>query len=135
MSAADLRSLVRGGMTVGLHGRDHLDWRRLDENALADELVGARHTIAAAAGRSVDEVAIPFGAYDRRVIRRLQEEGFARILTSDRGTFRPSARIWNRTSIRDDMTDAEIGAILSGHARPATRIRRAASRFARRHLR
>jgi GT2 family glycosyltransferase len=135
LAPADLRALRDMGMTVGLHGRDHVDWRRIDDARLADETVAARRELAGMLGQPVTEVAIPFGSYDRRVLGWLRRQGFARIMTSDRGTFRPADVIWNRTSIRGDMTPQEIDTVLAGRASAPVRLRRAAARAMKRWVR
>jgi peptidoglycan/xylan/chitin deacetylase (PgdA/CDA1 family) len=135
LSAADLRSLVAMGMTVGLHGRAHNRWPTLDDANLVDETVRARSDIALAAGCPIDEVAIPFGAYDRRVFGWLERQDFRRILTSDRGPFDPAARVWNRNTVRADMTAAQIEAILAGRLGWTERVRLAVSQFLRRRVR
>ena len=135
LSREDLRTLAAMGMTVGLHGRHHLDWRTLDDAALEDETVRARDEVALAAGRPVDEVAIPFGAYDSRVFTWLERHGFRRILTSDRGTFDPVARVWNRNTMMAGMNADEVETILTGNAGPLERMKQAASRAYRRRFR
>jgi len=135
LSAADLRSLVAMGMTVGLHGRAHSKWPTLDDAGLADETVRARSEIAHAAGCLVDEVAIPFGAYNRRVFGWLERQDFRRILTSDRGPFDPTARVWNRNTVRADTTEAQIEAMIAGRLGATERVRLAASQFIRRRVR
>lgn len=135
LSAAELRDLCDSGMTIGLHGRSHVDWRTLDDERLADETVTARREIAEATGRPVDEVAIPFGAYDSRVFAWLERHEFRRILTSDRGTFDPAARVWNRNTMLADMDGAAIDAILTPAPPALERIRMAASQAYRRRFR
>lgn len=135
LSHADLRMLTSMGMTVGLHGRNHLDWRTLDDAGLEDETISARDEVAEASGRPVDEVAIPYGAYDSRVFAWLEHHGFRHILTSDRGTFDPDARVWNRNTMMADMGDDMIEAILAGSVGPLERVKLAASRAYRRRLR
>lgn len=132
LSPADLRALAARGMTVGLHGRHHVDWRSLDDAGLADETGAARAEIAEAVGQPVDEVAIPFGAYNLRVIEHLAGQGFRRILTSDSGPFDPHALIWNRNSLRSDMSAEAIDAIFQARAPLAGRLRQALSRIVRR---
>ena len=135
LSSDELKSLAAGGAEVGLHGRGHLDWRSTNAPQLADEPVGAPEGIAAATGRPVDEVAIPFGAYDSRVFAWLQQQGFRHILTSDRGTFDPDAQVWNRNTIMAEMDAAAIDAILSPGHHPLERITMAASQVYRRRFR
>ena len=135
LSRADTRALADMGMAVGLHGKDHVDWRRLDPATLADETVTARQDLSEAAGQAIDSVAIPFGGYDRRVIAHLRRCNFARIYTSDGGMSHAAQRICNRTSVRNDMSMDRIDALLAGQDRPARRLKRLVSTTVRRHLR
>jgi peptidoglycan/xylan/chitin deacetylase (PgdA/CDA1 family) len=130
----DCRSLVQHGMAVGLHGRNHVDWRALSEADFADETVAAREEVAAASGQPVTAVGVPFGNYNRRVIARLKRQGFDPIYTSDSGSAGAGARIRNRTSLRSDMPPSRIAALLDGSEPLKPRLRRALSTFLRRNV-
>ena len=134
LSDADIRALRDMGMQVGLHGADHVDWRRCSPDKLAHETVAARQRIADSLDRPVTEVAIPFGAYNAGVIRHLKQLGFARIHTSDGGWTDSRARIAARTSIRADMTIADVEAILDRREPLKRRARRWVSTRLRRHF-
>lgn len=133
LSAADCRALADAGMGIGLHGMDHVDWRALDAVQLDAETVTARAVVAAVAGRPVDSVAIPFGAYNRRVIAHLRHCGFTRIYTSDGGRAGRGV-IRNRTSIRADMDIAGVRRIMESRCKLVDRLRRHLSTFVRRRL-
>ncbi len=133
LTREDCRALREAGHEVGLHGRHHVDWRQLDDTALADETERARTEVETAAGGPVESVGIPFGAYNRRVIAHLRRTGFHRIYTSD-GGLAGRGDIRNRTSIRADMTLDQVAAILAGREPASARLRRLASTFVRRHL-
>lgn len=134
LSPADARLLVSMGMRIGLHGRDHVDWRRLTPDRLMAETVAARADLAEAAGTAIDRVAIPFGAYNRRVIAHLKRCGFRRIYTSDGGPSRTGDRICSRTSVRDDMMLEQIAALIDGRVPLVSKLRRTVSSTVRRHL-
>lgn len=134
LSAADARSLLAMGMRIGLHGRDHVDWRALDELALDRETVEARTVLAAVADTAIDAVSIPFGAYNQRVIRRLRQLGYAHIYTTDGGTTTSRDIIRNRTSIRSDMTLEDVAAILDDRTTLGRRARRLLSTTLRRSI-
>lgn len=123
-SREDAKQLFAQGMIVGLHGRDHRDWKTLEKADLEQETVIARAELAEVIGAPIAEVAIPFGSYDCRVMKWLKRQGFARIHTSDRGKCDPHSLIWNRNTLRSDMSDAELGSILSGHEPVWQRIHR-----------
>lgn len=130
----DLVALRRSGMTIGLHGRNHVDWRRLDDAALSDETDAARVELEDASGAPVDHAGIPFGAYDARVMRWLCARSFATIQTSDGGPARAGARILPRTSVRQDMDMAAVRQILSGREGAVRKVRRTVSMALRRHV-
>ncbi len=85
LDGADLRELQAAGMTIGSHGWHHLDWRRTDDRTLERETRGALDRIAAEIGQPVDAVGIPFGSYDRRVLKQLRRSGVRTAFTSDGG--------------------------------------------------
>lgn len=86
LDGPQLRSLAQGGMAIGSHGWDHLDWRRLTEkDTFEREVFQARTVIedTVAAG-AITAVAIPFGSYDRPVLAAVGQ-AFSQIYTSDGG--------------------------------------------------
>jgi peptidoglycan/xylan/chitin deacetylase (PgdA/CDA1 family) len=85
VDAAALRDLLAAGMAIGSHGWNHVDWRRTDDKALQHETLGALHEISAVIGIQVDEVGVPFGSYDRRVLNQLRGGGVRTVYTSDGG--------------------------------------------------
>ena len=99
LSRDDVRDLANNGFEVGLHGRDHVDWRRSSNAELEAETVDARMELADAVGTPPNSVAIPFGAYDRRVINHLRAQHFSHVYTSDSGLSRPGAYFQPRTSV------------------------------------
>lgn len=104
-----IRALLREGMRVGSHGMDHRPWRRLPEADLRRELVDARQKLEAVCGRAIESVACPFGSYGRKVLRRLREEGYRTVFTSDRGPAVREAWFQPRTTVtaRESLADVE----------------------------
>jgi peptidoglycan/xylan/chitin deacetylase (PgdA/CDA1 family) len=92
--------MMEAGMKIGSHGWSHIDWRKADDVTLDQEVNGARRKIEDIIGRKVDNVAIPFGSYDRRVMNMLG--AFDRIYTSDTGLVPVSGRIFPRWSYQKD---------------------------------
>jgi peptidoglycan/xylan/chitin deacetylase (PgdA/CDA1 family) len=107
LDASGVRELHRAGMVIGSHGWAHRDWRRLDwgpggVSEVEDELVRARQHLEDLTGSEVSEVAVPFGSYDRHVVRALRRTRVSRVYTSDGGWARAGAWLQARTSIRAD---------------------------------
>jgi peptidoglycan/xylan/chitin deacetylase (PgdA/CDA1 family) len=134
LSRAQIGQLQRMGMEIGLHGRDHVDWRRLDESGRRAEIPRARAELAELLGGPVRGVAIPFGAYDRRVMSYLKREGFERIHTSDGGRARAGARVQPRVSLRSDSSEAELAALLDGTEPALGRLTRRLRRALKEHV-
>lgn len=132
LSSADLADLVARGHTVGTHGADHVDWRRLSGAAVERELDQARSLLSEAAGAPIDAAAVPFGNYDRKTLARLKQRDFRVVYTSDGGGADRSSWLQARTSIRGDMGRADIAAILKGDAPPLRRARRVLAKLKKR---
>lgn len=134
LSPADIYALQERGMTIGLHGRHHLDWRTLDKATLIDETKTAAHDLLKITGIPPEEVAIPFGAYNRSVISHLKKLPFTKIMTSDSGHTDINQRVQARTSLRSDMTMNHLDIILNDSFGIQARMRRQLSQFVRQYI-
>jgi len=112
LDAAAIHDLSSGGMSIGSHGVHHRDWRKLDDTELDEEIAGARRMLEDLGGAAIDEAAIPFGSYDRRVLAKLRLEGYRRAYTSDGGVVRPDSwlkarntldRFWQHKNVVDEL--------------------------------
>ncbi|MCK7615561.1 polysaccharide deacetylase family protein [Roseibium sediminicola] len=101
LSADQMRQILAAGSTIGSHGHDHVDWRKLDAVGIQHELVDARRRIEDTVGTAVTEAAIPFGAFDRRVLHLLRTAGYSRIYTSTSGLAYDQAWFCPRWSVTD----------------------------------
>lgn len=128
----DVRTLAEAGMTIGSHGWAHRDWRRIGPGQELEEFTQARQVLADLIGCPVTRVAIPFGSYDRNVLRRLRGTGVSRAYTSDGGPARAGAWLQPRTSLRWDLGDAWIEEVLSGSPAPRVQARRRAAQLVKR---
>ncbi|MFO7250721.1 MAG: polysaccharide deacetylase family protein [Actinomycetes bacterium] len=132
LDADGVRELVAAGMTVGSHGWAHRDWRRLDARQASEEFGAAHRVLSELTGRPVTRVAIPFGSYDRHVLRRLRQAGVTRAYTSDGGRARPDAWLQARTSLRHDLDAAWTRRVLDERPAPLARARSLAARTVKR---
>ena len=81
LDARALLLLRQAGMAVGSHGWNHVDLRPLSDIELVHETDDSQVRIAEACESAVDRFSVPFGSYDRRVLRRLR--GYSTVYTSD----------------------------------------------------
>ncbi|MGA2128936.1 MAG: polysaccharide deacetylase family protein [Xanthobacteraceae bacterium] len=105
LDGSALNELASSGMTIGSHGWSHVDWRRVDDATLDVEINAARAKIADLVGRTVDAVAVPFGSYDRRVVRRLRRSNIGTVFTSDGGRAPLSGWLLPRDVFRTSWDD------------------------------
>ena len=116
LSRSDLRTLEAAGMAVGTHGFNHIDWRHASEDDLTRELCTARAQLADTLGRPVDEIAVPYGAYNARVLKCLRQHNYRAVFTSDGGSASYSGWLRPRTCIRRDTSLANIDEIVGRSA-------------------
>jgi peptidoglycan/xylan/chitin deacetylase (PgdA/CDA1 family) len=103
LSGEQIRAMIAAGMRIGSHGWDHVDWRNLDEAGRRREIHDARRRIEDEAGVPVTEAAIPFGAFDKDVLRHLKEAGYSRVYTSTMGMSYDSAWFCPRWSVTESF--------------------------------
>jgi peptidoglycan/xylan/chitin deacetylase (PgdA/CDA1 family) len=114
-------------MEIGTHGKDHRNWRGLDEATLDAELGEARRRIEDICGAGVTKAAIPFGSYDRRVLKRLHRERFACVYTSDRGLAQCDAWLKPRDTMDKTWSEQKIMQVLAAKPSMRARLRREAA--------
>lgn len=135
LSTANIRAIDAMGMEIGLHGQDHIDWRHADDAVLSAELVDARDALADVVGKAITTLAIPFGAYNRRVMRRLARSDFKRIYTSDTGLARRHDRFARRNPVMAWHGATDVEAIIDDEVSLARRVRRSIAPFIKRTFR
>lgn len=130
-----VRELRKAGMAVGSHGWAHRNWRRLTPAQADEEIARASDVLGDLIGRPVTRVAIPYGAYDGRVLRRLRCARVTQAYTSDGGRARPGSWLQARNSVRHDLDSVWISSVLDGTASLPTRARQVAARTIKRFRR
>ena len=105
LDRAGILDIVASGMEVGSHGWGHVNWRRADDKALDAEIDEAPKLISDIVGYTVNTVAIPFGSYDRRVLRRLRRSQINTVLTSDGGRAQLTGWMFPREVFRVSWDD------------------------------
>lgn len=123
---ADLAALLGAGMGIGSHGAAHVDLRGVPPEELEREASGSRTVLAEATGRAVDAFALPFGSYDRRVLRALRS--YARVYSSDGARADDGMHPVPRFSVLADWTAADAARACAGRPSAAVRARDALKR-------
>jgi peptidoglycan/xylan/chitin deacetylase (PgdA/CDA1 family) len=113
LSVGAIHELLEAGMSVQSHGMRHRVWRGLDGAAMREELVSARAIIEDVIGRAVDEVAIPYCLYDRRVLAALRDADYRHVFTCDRGPAKASAWLQARNQISAGEDGRKVAEITS----------------------
>lgn len=127
LDAAGVRELAAAGMQIGSHGWAHRDWRRLAPDEVGPEIHDAPRLLEDLVGAPVDRVAVPFGSYDRIVLRRLRAAGTRRVFTSDGGRARPGRWLQRRTSLHAGLAPRDVAGLLAPQRSPHRLARRAAA--------
>lgn len=132
LSTQALRELVARGHEIGSHGASHVDWSACSFERLQEEIgLETRSRISTSAGVPIRAVAIPFGRFNRRVLKALRHAGYDAVYSSDGGAWRPGQYPIPRTSPRSDMSMQDIEAILLGREPVRRKLRRRLSRAVR----
>jgi peptidoglycan/xylan/chitin deacetylase (PgdA/CDA1 family) len=127
-----VRELLAAGMAIGSHGWDHRDWRGMNDADAERELTGAHRVLSNLTGHEVTRVAIPFGSYDRHVLRRLRAAKVSCAYTSDGGRARRDAWLQARTSLRHDLDANWVSGVLDATPSPVRLARGTAVRTIKR---
>lgn len=131
LDAAGVRDLQRAGMSIGSHGWAHRDWRHINDAEATEEFSVAHQVLGELTGEVVSRVAIPFGSYDRHVLRRLRAADVTCAFNSDGGPANRNDWLQARTSLRHDLDAAWIERVLAPRS-PAEAMRGTLARVAKR---
>ncbi len=112
LDKAAIRELQSAGMGIGNHGRSQRNLTTLSYAELEDEISTAGDELSQITGQDCSEVALPFGAYNRKVLKWLQSKRLSCIYTSDRGTTDSALRIKARESITGQMANMAMPDLL-----------------------
>lgn len=123
LSAEQLVALRGSGMSIGSHGWAHVDLRQTDAEQLRRETVDARDRLAEASQGPVDTFAIPFGSYDRRVLRSLR--AYRCVYTSDRGLAAGNPWLAPRCSYTREWNSESPSQVIRDEESVPARLRRA----------
>jgi peptidoglycan/xylan/chitin deacetylase (PgdA/CDA1 family) len=123
LNEAGILELLKAGMTIGNHGMYQRNLTTLSEREFEIEIDEAGKFLSDLTGSTISEVAIPYGAYNRRVLNWLQAKPLTAIFTSDRGLTSNEHRIKSRESITNTMSKMPMPDMLLGPRSLAKNLR------------
>jgi peptidoglycan/xylan/chitin deacetylase (PgdA/CDA1 family) len=114
MCAAEVGSLSSFGVEVGAHSMTHTSLSARSEEDQRAEIYGSREQCAQMSGARVRSFAYPYGDFDERSERLVEEAGFACACTTKHGAVRvpPDAFALPRIQVRNWTTE-ELARVLS----------------------
>jgi peptidoglycan/xylan/chitin deacetylase (PgdA/CDA1 family) len=113
LSEADILALRQAGMEIGSHGCAHIEWTKVSDEAIADDVTRSIGRLSEILNESVKDAAAPYGECDLRIMRVLRALGVRRVYSSFRGRTSDNAWIVRRTCLTADMTVDAIEKLLT----------------------
>ena len=119
--------LADAGMTIGSHGLHHTDLRRCNNTELERELTQSKEVIEDVLGVAVQEIGIPFGSYDRRVLSAIKKVGYKQAYTSDGGMAAEGAFLKPRNTIQNAGYENDVFELIQDSEKLGKRVKRTAA--------
>jgi peptidoglycan/xylan/chitin deacetylase (PgdA/CDA1 family) len=117
-----LRDLVSAGMEIGSLGMHYCDWRKLDSMMLHVEVHAGGRRIEDLCGKAVTKAGIPFGSYDRHVLKQLRAERYDCVYTSDGALAQSDAWLKPRQTVLHNVPEAAMASLITGYPSLADRL-------------
>ena len=116
LSWSQIREMHANGMSIQSHGHHHCYLTHLAEHELRQELEVSKRTIEDHLGAEVDFLAVPYGDFNRRVLRVARESGYGAVCTSRNWPARPNRYTINRTAVYGSTALHEFESLLARDA-------------------
>jgi peptidoglycan/xylan/chitin deacetylase (PgdA/CDA1 family) len=89
MAAARIRQLHQAGVDFGSHGASHVKLGEQDEARIREEVVRSKSVLEDLLGVPVGHFCYPYGSYDLRALKAVEEAGYSSATTCVRAPARP----------------------------------------------
>lgn len=109
--------------TIGSHGMMHRPWPDCDDAELEQEIGEAQKILSEICGRPITQAGLPFGRYNRTVLKRLKAHGSKVIFSSDGGPRLTRGHPVPRFSVRSDTRMDELASMIAESANLVSRTR------------
>jgi peptidoglycan/xylan/chitin deacetylase (PgdA/CDA1 family) len=118
VSWSQLRGMSAAGMTIGSHGRDHIDYSRVNPAIAQLELERSRLELEDALGKPTLNFAAPYGALGRSLVAAARRAGFQRIYSSNPWLAVADSAVVSRLAIYRDTDLRRFSAFATRDAFP-----------------
>lgn len=88
------------GMEIGCHSATHVSLRRLDQDALLNEVAGAGGTIAAVLGTAPVSFCYPYGHFSGAAQQAIKDSGFLGAVTTQNGIVKQDSYCYSLPRVR-----------------------------------
>jgi hypothetical protein len=125
MSVQQLRRLLEHGHQVESHSCSHPFLPDCSDERLRDELVQSRRELEDILGVAVNALSLPYGRWDRRVLRACREAGYSRVYTSDPwlpSAMRQGVMVTGRLTLRNSVDAAQLQRLLTAKGLAKVRL-------------
>jgi peptidoglycan/xylan/chitin deacetylase (PgdA/CDA1 family) len=123
LSSVQVRELSAEGFEIGSHGLNHVVWTNASNAELAREINDSKAILEDITGRSVQSAAVPFGLYDRRVLRELSRHDYHNVFSSDGGPRLTTTLPTPRYSLQRGVDLASLASLIEKSSSTFGRIR------------
>lgn len=121
LQAEHIRLLHAAGMASGSHSTCHQRWTEMSDEEIARDVNASCETLAELIDAPVTDVAIPYGACNRRVLAVLRNLGVTRVYSSLPGPNSAQSWIVRRDCVDVTTTEAELRTIAAAKPSILTR--------------
>lgn len=96
----DILEMHRGGMRFQSHAADHIDLRQQAEPALRRQLEVSKRVLEDKLGAEVSFLALPYGLFNRRVLKMAQTVGYRGVCSSRYWPAKPCSPLMGRVAVQ-----------------------------------
>jgi peptidoglycan/xylan/chitin deacetylase (PgdA/CDA1 family) len=128
VSWSQLREMSAAGMTIGSHGREHVDYSALSPAITRRELQHSRTAIEDALGKPALTFSAPYGFLNQSLVESARSAGFKLICTSQPWLAAQGSTIVSRLAVYRDTDLHSFSALANGRPLPLI-VRRVRNAF------
>ena len=125
MSETHLRALLDMGHLIGSHSCSHPFLNECSNQQLQDELQASRKRLEDLIGSLVTMISIPYGRWDRRVLRACKTAGYLKVFTSDpwlSSAVREGVEVVGRMTVRNSMDASRLRHLITSRGLVKARL-------------